>query len=842
MVDFSKRLSQKSPNKKISPVEIYKDLDRSSEAGPLRQIQEEILTTWFDNYQTKKDVILKLHTGQGKTLVGLLILQSLINQGKGPCLYVCPNIYLVRQTIEQAKKFGIPFCSIGEDKQLPIEFLRGSKILITHVQKLFNGFTKFGLNNESVEVGGVILDDSHACIDSIKDSFTIKIPKSIKLYEELFKLFQESLEAQAIGTYSEIVEGDANAFLNVPYWSWIDKNDSVTSLIAQYREKEEIKYKWPLLKNNLLNCQCFISGGYIEISPYVNPIEQFGSFHEARHRILMSATTMNDSFFIKGLNIDKNAILSPLTIGEERWSGEKMILIPYLINESLNRTSVINTYAMPQPNRNVGIVALTPSFQSTKLYEQQGCTIALAGTIDEEIQKFKKGNCAKPLVIVNRYDGIDLPDATCRILIIDSKPYSESLSDKYEELARKDSNHTNIKIAQKIEQGLGRSVRGEKDYSVIIIIGGDLINFIRNPKTQKFFSPQTRKQIEIGQEIAEIASEDVDPKTTNMMNIVSELIRQCIIHRDANWKQFYEERMNSISYEKSAIDITEALELEKQAELLNNHGQHKDASQLVQKFLDTTQMPLSEQGWYLQMIARFTYHISKIESNQLQVSSFKKNKDILKPHDGFKYKKINLIQSNRISNIKSWIKNLGDHQTLTEKVDEILSLLSFEEAADNFEGGIQELGAALGFESQRPDKENREGPDNLWALAENDYLLIECKNEVDEKRDEISKTETGQMNTNCAWFKNNYPGASFKPIMIISTKNISNLGGFNLDVEILRKGGLKSLKTNFKAFYNELKNHELNDLSNETLQNILSLNKLDNNSIKSYYSEKPYQR
>lgn len=842
MVDFGKRLAQKNPNKKIHPVEIYKDLDRTSEAGPLRTVQEEVLSDWFNSYQSKKDVILKLHTGQGKTLVGLLILQSFLNQGKGPCLYICPNIYLVRQTIEQAKKFGIPFCSIGEDKQLPIDFLKGNKILITHVQKLFHGYTKFGLNHESVEVGGIILDDSHACIDSIKDAFTIKIPKTLKLYQDLFKIFQDSLETQAKGTYSEIVEGDGNAFLYVPYWNWIDKSDSVTTLIAQYRDKEEITFKWPLLKNNLINCQCLISGNYIEISPYVNPIEQFGSFSDAKHRILMSATTMNDSFFIKGLNIDKNAILNPLTIGDERWSGEKMILLPYFIHESLNRISIINTYATPQPNRNVGIVVLTPSFQATSIYQQQGCTIAQANSIDEELHKFKNGQFAKPLVIVNRYDGIDLPDATCRILIIDSKPYSESLSDKYEEMCRKESNLTNIKIAQKIEQGFGRSVRGEKDYSVIIVIGGDLINFIRNPKTQKFFSPQTRKQIEIGQEIAELASEDVDPKTTNMINIVSELIRQCIIHRDSQWKQFYEERMNSISYEKSDFDITDALEIEKQAEYLNNHSQYKDAAELVQKYIDSKNLPQSEQGWYLQMIARFLYQISKTESNQIQTSAFKKNKNILKPLDGYKYKKINLIQSNRILNIKSWIKNQGDHIALAEKITEIISLLSFEETADNFESGIQELGTALGYESQRPDKENREGPDNLWALAENEYLLIECKNEVDEKRDEISKSETGQMNTNCAWFKNNYSGATFKPVMIISTKNISALGGFNLGVEIMKKNKLKLLKENFKGFYNELKNHELNDLSNETIQNMLITHKLDNNSIKSIYSEKPYQR
>ena len=41
--------------------------------------KEDVLKSWFNNHRNEKDVIIKLHTGQGKTLVGLLILQSNLN-------------------------------------------------------------------------------------------------------------------------------------------------------------------------------------------------------------------------------------------------------------------------------------------------------------------------------------------------------------------------------------------------------------------------------------------------------------------------------------------------------------------------------------------------------------------------------------------------------------------------------------------------------------------------------------------------------------------------------------------------------------------------------------------
>ena len=36
-------------------------------------------------------------------------------------------------------------------------------------------------------------------------------------------------------------------------------------------------------------------------------------------------------------------------------------------------------------------------------------------------------------MLTNRYDGIDLPDNTCRILIVDSLPFFTNMADKYEE-------------------------------------------------------------------------------------------------------------------------------------------------------------------------------------------------------------------------------------------------------------------------------------------------------------------------------------------------------------------------------------------------------------------------
>lgn len=177
MVDFKKRLISKNNIKPSNPIELYKTLDRKSIVGPLRPSQEYTLTEWYNNRRLEKDLIIKLHTGEGKTLIGLLMLQSTLNMEEGPCIYVCPSKYLAYQVCEEAKKFGIPYCVVDKDNTIPNEFYLGEKILITYAHKIFNGRSIFGVENNSIQVGTIILDDSHTCIDIIKDSFTISVKK-----------------------------------------------------------------------------------------------------------------------------------------------------------------------------------------------------------------------------------------------------------------------------------------------------------------------------------------------------------------------------------------------------------------------------------------------------------------------------------------------------------------------------------------------------------------------------------------------------------------------------------------------------------------------------------------
>lgn len=837
MVDFNKLVKKKIATKVVDPVALYDTLDRASDKGELRKAQAALLTAWHESHRDDRDVIVKLHTGQGKTLIGLLMLQSKLHEFGEPVVYLCPNNHLVAQTGEQAKQFGVPYVTAEDD--LPDEFTNGKRLLITSVQKLFNGLTKFGLRARSLSVSTVLMDDAHACVDAVRDACAIRLERDDQPYAELLDLFQSDLESQGAGTLADIRNKNFDALLPVPYWAWADHLSDVVAILSKHTDKRSVKFAWPLLKDGLANCQCIISGASLEICPNLPPLHLFGTYEKAQHRVYMSATDADDGFLIKGLRLKADTVAKPLAYRHERWSGEKMILIPSLIDEALDRDAVVNALGKEVANRKYGVVALAPSFRDAEFWKKCGATVATKDSIYDAVEALKDGDFDKPLVIVNRYDGIDLPDRACRLLIFDSLPHFESLLDRYMESCLGDTEIIAKKAARKVEQGLGRSVRGEKDYSAILLVGPQLIKLIKSRETRKHFSPQTQAQIQLGMDVAELAEQEIAGGQEPMVSLWG-LINQCL-KRDAEWKEAYVQRMDDLSPEgvdKRGLALFEA---ELQAELKFHAGNADAAQAVLQKLIDVHKPDDAQKGWYLQEMARYLYGAKRIESNRLQVEAHKKNPYLLKPQSGMRVTTLQPISQKRAEAIAAFVRAAGTYEQLAIVVEEIVGNLKFGVKADKFEKAFDDLARALGFVGERPDKSWKEGPDNLWALRAGEYLLVECKSEVALDRAEINKDESGQMIRAAAWFDKLYKGVRVKRVLIIPTLKVGKAAAFSAEyeVEVMREKSLAKLRQNVKQFFHEFEAHDFGSISEAKVQQLLDAHDLGTDAITSKYSEKP---
>jgi len=182
----------------------------------------------------------------------------------------------------------------------------------------------------------------------------------------------------------------------------------------------------------------------------------------------------------------------------------------------------------------------------------------------------------------------------------------------------------------------------------------------------------------------------------------------------------------------------------------------------------------------------------------------------------------------------------GEYYTYEElrlASEEILSHLSFGVKADTFENAFDQLANILGFVGQRPEKEWKEGPDNLWGLRDGEFLLVECKDEVDLNRGEINEREAEQMNRSCAWFDKHYPGAKVKNVMIIPPRTLSRKTSFTHPVDIIREKGLNKLVRNVRSFIIEFSKMDFKDLSEQKVQGLVNLHRISMDDILNMYSE-----
>ena len=263
------KLSGISSQKPIEPREIFMSLPQKDKHYEYpRDVQSEVWKKWFP-VRDRKNCIIKMNTGSGKTVVGLIILQSCLNEGKGPAVYVVPDNYLVSQVCAEAEKLGIK----ATDNRDDYLYSECKSILVMPVQALVNGRSVFGMRSSgNYPLGSVLIDDVHACLDTITTQFSLKIPVSHELYKKIVAIFADQWKEYNPTSYTNIVEmGDPAKNMLIPFWMWQASANKIFRTLSTYNddiaENKPIFFSLPLLEDNLPTCNCIITSNSIEITP-----------------------------------------------------------------------------------------------------------------------------------------------------------------------------------------------------------------------------------------------------------------------------------------------------------------------------------------------------------------------------------------------------------------------------------------------------------------------------------------------------------------------------------------------------------------------------------------------
>ncbi|HCF7649009.1 hypothetical protein JET97_06735, partial [Pseudomonas aeruginosa] len=709
ILNFDK-LNAGTASKQIDPRKIFTTLKRDARFRRPLDEQSDILDAWFAR-RAARDLTLKMNTGGGKTVVGLLCLQSSLNENIKPAVYITPDSFLVAQVLAEAESLGI---AATDDEKDP-DFIAGRAILVANVHKLFNGRSVFGVGERKIPIGCIVIDDAHACLGVVHDQFCIKSKVDSPVYDGLLELFEEDLKTQSPSGLLDVKAQDASVVMTVPYWAWQDHEDEVLALLHAHRSSKELEWNWPLLSDSIPLCTCVFGGGRLEIAPRFVPIDRIPAFDSAKRRIYMTATLADDTILVNHFKADAAEVAQPIRPKGGGDIGDRMILAPQEINPDYTVEQIKELVSEIAEDLNV--VVIVPSKPRAEFWGDVAAQTLDKDSIQNGVEKLKDGHVGLT-VLINKYDGIDLPGKACELLVIDGLPEVYGLGERLEMLLLDGTKRQLVRQVQRIEQGMGRGVRSSDDHCVVLLLGGRLTQRLHEPDAEEMFSSATRAQIALGKEVAaQIRGKSIDE--------LKPILDLCLKQDDEWVRAGRNAVVNAAPAMGGHLDDNQVM-LRAAFDAVRI-DRYDVAAAKAQKAVNGTAEPKFK-GYLMQQLAEYTNLTDPAGAQEIQLAALGHNSRLLKPIAGATYTKLSAPVLGQAKAAIEFMNQFLEGNDLVIWVNGLLDDLEWgEEGSKRFEAAMAALGSFLGFGSQRPEDQIGRGPDNLWALGGLNYFVIECK-------------------------------------------------------------------------------------------------------------------
>ncbi len=764
MVDFSKLRRQQQQSIPLDPVEIFLRLPKSPGFDDLWSGQAEALRQWYQR-RNERDIVIKLNTGGGKTLVGLLIAQSILNEHKGPVLYLCPTRQLQGQILEQSKRYGIPAVPYISGQELPEDFMAAKAVMVATYHALFNGYSKFGIFGGTGYVGlqGIIFDDAHTAFSNMREIFSLSIERNElnDLYEEFTSLFRGDFAAQnRLGTFDDVIAGQEYSILEVPYVAWATRAEEVRQRIAEIASNK-FSFVWPLLRDSFKQCHALVSKDRFVITPLYPMVDLFPSVSGCSRRIYMSATVADDSSIIRTFDANYDSVSKPISPTSLAGVGERMILIPELMRLTGADIEKITKELATQVAADAGVVILAPSAQSAGSWSDVA-TVAhgdeVAPAVNSLVQRSKNG----PFVFPNRYDGIDLPSDACRLLVLLGLPRGNNIYDLQRATVLEGSSTIDTTLAQQVEQGMGRGTRGGGDHCVVLLLGKDLVSWVSRASNLALLTNSTQAQLLLGM--------DVSREITSSAQL-DETMHQCL-DRAHEWTEFH---ANALA-DSTGLPLVDAKSLQIAAEERRyfnqvRSGYYAKATGIIEKFArETDGLDPGIRGWLFELGARAAHHCLQVSKReQLQREAYSHNKNLHRPTTETHYSPLS-PPTEQALRVAAYVEGFALVRGTLADFESIVEFLVPSATSNQFEEALKNLGLILGFSADRPEKEQGVGPDVLWILDNKTAWTIEAKSKKLPNKS-LTKEEHGQLLQATLWVEEHYKGLEQVGIIVHPNAN-----------------------------------------------------------------------
>lgn len=534
--------------------------------------------------------------------------------------------------------------------------------------------------------------------------------------------------------------------MGVPFWAWAGKQREVIEILHPHREEREFGFTWPLLAESLPLCRAAVSATAIELAPPCIPIDLIPSFTGARRRIYLTATLADDSILVTHFGADAQSIRHPITPKKADDLGDRLILLPQEAFPGTTDEEVRDYLA--QRSRDVNIVVIVPSTRRAAFWFGVAHATHAADGLEAGLDELRGGHVGL-VVLVNKYDGIDLPGDACEILVLDGLPEARGETDRLEARWLDQSDALLGRQLQRIEQGMGRGIRSNDDHCVVLLLGRRLTGRLHKPGAREKLSPATRAQLALSDDVAD------QLEGTDFAD-VDEVVDLCLT-RDRRWVSASRNAVVNVRY-PDEVAVSPVAVAERVAFDLARLDRFVDARNRLTGVLTTVDDP-SLRGVLKYQAAAYMHFADALGAQELQVSALNDNPVLPKPVAGVAYVPKRAPREQALAAAHFLGERYTSGRELVVGVAALLADLEPSTAQDRvpaFEQAISDLGRHLGFAADRPERDTGNGPDDLW-IGPTASLVIECKSGA--TADAVPRSDVEQLGHSMDWFAEKYPGS-----------------------------------------------------------------------------------
>jgi hypothetical protein len=528
---------------------------------------------------------------------------------------------------------------------------------------------------------------------------------------------------------------------------------------------------YPALRlwENIGKCAILISSSGIEITPPFIPTGVYDFLGRGVRRVYLSATLEFETDFIRGFG---RRITNQIAPDNDAGNGERLILLSSLFKNKPKKEAV--AAAVLKHNK---LLISVPSYPKAQAWKHVGSPPSRS-KFSAELQSFRAAPSGA-FILVSRIDGIDLPQDTCRVMLIDGAPSGTSLMDQYLFQHLSLSNLFSTKMAGRITQLLGRINRGRSDYGAFLINGSDLNVWLKTERNVALLPPLIRKQVILGQTVQD-GMEKGEPED------IAALISQ-VISRDAGWLQFYRDTVDGLEVSQDALEKVK----EREAQLAKSavaecdfmtrmwQGDVDGARSVLLDALDATALADSKlAGWYSVWLGAayendndFETAVAHYKKARSRLSAwlnvpFKGDVDMKVENEGAK----TALQKTLLAVNHHGPQAVGD---FVWKLKNQAKILTDGTASSNAkEEAVRQFGELLGFDASRPDNEYGLGPDVTWIDPDIKVgAAFELKTQKNDPA-EYTKQEIGQAHNHVQWLADNEGDNHWDGLLIVGPSGV----------------------------------------------------------------------